>query len=75
MAREKNPEGIKTTRTRKKKVSANGNGHTLITDLESEIRIRAYEIYAKRGDSPGSEFEDWIVAEKEVRAKRASAGA
>ena len=76
MAREKNPESAKTTKTRKKKVSpANGNGHAVISDLESEIRIRAYEIYATRGDAPGSEFEDWLTAEKEVKAKRAVAGA
>jgi hypothetical protein len=78
MAREKNPESAKTTRTRKKKVSpanGNGNGHPVVHDLESEIRVRAYEIYASRGDAPGSEFEDWLTAEKEVRAKRAVAGA
>jgi len=76
MAREKNPESAKNTRTRQKKASpANGNGHTLVPDLESEIRVRAYEIFASRGDTPGSEFEDWLTAEKEVKAKRAVAGA
>jgi Protein of unknown function (DUF2934) len=76
MARAKNPESAKTPRTRKKKVTpANGNGHATSPDLESEIRVRAYEIYVQRGDASGSEFEDWLIAEKEVKSKRASAGA
>ena len=76
MAREKNPANAKTTRTSKKKAApTNGNGHAVVPDLEAEIRIRAYEIYATRGDTPGSEFEDWLTAEKEVKAKRAVAGA
>jgi Protein of unknown function (DUF2934) len=38
-------------------------------DLESEIRRRAYELYEKRGGSPGHENEDWLVAEREVLAR------
>ncbi len=76
MARAKNPETAKTPRTRKNtKAATNGNGHAVAVDLEGEIRVRAYEIFRDRGCSPGSEVEDWILAEKEVKAKRASAGA
>jgi len=34
---------------------------------EQEIRQRAYEIYLKRGGQPGSELEDWLQAEGELR--------
>jgi hypothetical protein len=38
-------------------------------NLEDEIRRRAYEIYQQRGNSPGSESDDWLVAEREVRQR------
>jgi len=50
----------------KEKVAASG--------LEEEIRRRAYEIYLERGSIPGNESEDWLVAEREVRARAAVAG-
>jgi hypothetical protein len=50
--------------------TSNGNGHNgLPADLESKIRLRAYEIYEQRGDVPGSEQQDWIEAEREVLAR------
>lgn len=39
------------------------------TDLEVEIRRRAYELYEQRGYTPGHENEDWLVAEQEVLAR------
>jgi hypothetical protein len=39
------------------------------TDLELEIRQRAYELYAQRGYTEGHEDEDWLVAEAEVLAR------
>ena len=39
-------------------------------DLESEIRRRAYELYEQRGCTPGQENEDWLVAEREIKARR-----
>ena len=50
--------------------SGNGNGNHSATDIESEIRIRAYELYASRGFADGLAEEDWIRAELEVRARR-----
>jgi len=38
-------------------------------NLEDEIRRRAYEIYQQRGNAPGSEAEDWLAAEREVRQR------
>jgi hypothetical protein len=40
------------------------------TDLEVEIRRRAYELYEQRGYTPGHENEDWLVAEQEVRSRQ-----
>jgi hypothetical protein len=38
-------------------------------DLESEIRMRAYELYQQRGYSNGRQEEDWLTAEREVLAR------
>lgn len=38
-------------------------------DLEEQIRRRAYELYEERGRTPGMENEDWLQAEREVRAR------
>lgn len=43
-------------------------------NLDEEIRQRAYQIYLERGATPGDESEDWFVAEREVRARAATAG-
>lgn len=31
-----------------------------------EIRVRAYEIYMKRGGLPGHDLDDWLQAEREL---------
>jgi hypothetical protein len=38
-------------------------------NVEEEIRRRAYELYQQRGSKPGSEREDWLAAEREVRQR------
>jgi len=38
-------------------------------NLEDEIRRRAYELYLQRGTGSGSEAEDWLTAEREVRQR------
>ncbi|MGB8917997.1 MAG: DUF2934 domain-containing protein [Candidatus Sulfotelmatobacter sp.] len=38
-------------------------------NLEDEIRRRAYELYLQRGTNSGSEAEDWLTAEREVRQR------
>jgi len=40
---------------------------------EDEIRKRAYEIYCVRNGDPGSEVDDWLKAEAELKQERASA--
>jgi hypothetical protein len=38
-------------------------------NLEDEIRRRAYELYQQRGTAAGSEAEDWLTAEREIRQR------
>jgi Protein of unknown function (DUF2934) len=38
-------------------------------NLEEEIRRRAYELYEQRGSGAGSEAEDWLAAEREVKQR------
>jgi hypothetical protein len=35
--------------------------------LEEQIRRRAYELFVQRGNESGSEVDDWLQAEQEVR--------
>jgi hypothetical protein len=36
--------------------------------LEERIRRRAYELYVQRGNQPGSDLDDWLQAEEEIRS-------
>ena len=38
---------------------------------EEEIRMRAYHRYLQRGGSHGTEFEDWLEAERELKRSKA----
>ncbi len=35
--------------------------------LEERVRRRAYELYILRGNESGSELDDWLQAEEEIR--------
>jgi hypothetical protein len=41
--------------------------------LEEQIRKRAHEIYLQRGEQAGSELDDWLQAEAEIRAQQGKA--
>jgi DUF2934 family protein len=56
--------GIVKTEPRK-----NGSVNLVPINLEEEIRRRAYELYQQRGPASGSEAEDWLTAEREVRQR------
>jgi hypothetical protein len=43
-------------------------GPTEQLSLEERIERRAYELYVLRGNESGSEMDDWLQAEDEVRA-------
>jgi Protein of unknown function (DUF2934) len=47
----------------------NGRNGFTSPEVESQIRVRAYELYQQRGDAPGSEVQDWLAAEREVMAR------
>jgi len=51
-------------------LAAHKNG----ANLDEEIRFRAYELYLQRNGSGGDPNSDWFVAEREVRARHATAG-
>jgi len=34
---------------------------------EERIRRRAYDVYLQRGNQSGSELDDWLQAEEEIR--------
>jgi len=42
------------------------------TNLEEQIRIRAYELYLQRGGHGGSAEQDWLRAQQEICGRRAS---
>ena len=59
-----------TFTTAEKKNGHSGNGNvTAGSDLENEIRNRAYELYEKRGRQDGRAQDDWFQAEAEVRSR------
>jgi hypothetical protein len=50
--------------------NGNGNGHATV-DRESEIRLRAYQLYEGRGYGDGMADQDWFQAEREVLGRHA----
>ena len=54
----------------KQKTSAKSNSSCMSGDLTAKIRVRAYELFLKRGSTPGHAMEDWLQAEREVKARR-----
>jgi hypothetical protein len=39
-------------------------------DAVEEIRVRAYELWEKRGRQHGGDAEDWLEAEAEIQSRR-----
>ncbi len=37
-----------------------------ITDVQEQIRIRAYQLFEQRGRKDGHDLDDWLKAEAEV---------
>ena len=42
------------------------HGTSARTVTENEIRLRAYQFYLERGETPGDEIADWVRAEQEL---------
>ena len=53
---------------RKGPVPAASNANAKELALFERIAQRAYELYEQRGGQAGSELEDWLQAEREVRS-------
>jgi hypothetical protein len=41
------------------------------SDLQEQIRSRAYDLYEQRGREDGHDLEDWLQAESEVTQQKA----
>ena len=46
---------------------ARGKAPVETLSLEERVHRRAYELYVQRGNDSGSEVDDWLQAEEEVR--------
>jgi hypothetical protein len=55
-----------------KSISANGKLPEPM--LEHEIRLRAYDLYERRGGRDGHALDDWLQAEYEVWQRRGAVG-
>jgi hypothetical protein len=53
------------------KKTHNGNVTLDKANLDEEIRRRAYELFLARKGAPGDPAADWMIAEREVRARHA----
>jgi Protein of unknown function (DUF2934) len=59
-----------TSEGRKFEVVKNDSRKNVVPiNLDDEIRRRAYELFQQRGPGSGSEAEDWLTAEREVRQR------
>lgn len=71
------PEAAKTEVKENKQatiVAASRTSAATHTNLDEEIRRRAYELYLQRNGKAGDPNRDWFLAESEVRARHATAG-
>ena len=50
--------------------SHGGNGGVSATPTPEEIAEAAYHRYLSRGAMDGSDFDDWVEAERELRSRR-----
>jgi hypothetical protein len=59
-----------TPESRKMEVVKNDPRKNLVPiNLDDEIRRRAYELYQQRRPGSGSDAEDWLTAEREIRQR------
>ncbi|MGD0601921.1 MAG: DUF2934 domain-containing protein [Terriglobales bacterium] len=45
------------------------------SELQEQIRRRAYELYEQRGRDEGHELDDWLLAESELAQQKAMTAA
>jgi hypothetical protein len=75
MATPKRPRAASSETTRRKKTAEPKTNITVmtpqgsgiqVTEIEEAIRVRAYQLWERRGHPYGSAMEDWLQAETEV---------
>ena len=59
-------------RTRARRVTRTAS---IAAPTDDQVRVRAYEIYLRRGGRPGDPVEDWFTAERELIAETPIAAA
>jgi hypothetical protein len=65
-----------TTRKRAASKKPNGDARSPVATAapprpsEEDIRVRAYHRYLERGAGDGSDFDDWLEAEKDLKSSR-----
>ena len=66
---------LASTAPRKRATTKKTNGAASPPDAaqgptNEDIRLRAYHRFLERGASPGGDFDDWLEAEKDLKASR-----
>jgi hypothetical protein len=70
------PEGARRARAPRKTarpaqpadaLAASNTGLHLEPPSDEDIRVRAYHRYLERGAAHGSDFDDWVEAEKDLK--------
>ena len=62
----KHPEATGAAKPRRTARRSNGDGASISPD---EVAKRAYEIYQARGAQHGSDLDDWLEAERQLKNK------
>jgi hypothetical protein len=67
---EARPKAPRTAQVPQSNGDSNGSvgaSHRDTTPNEDDIRVRAYHRYLERGTGHGSDFDDWLEAEKDLK--------
>jgi len=65
---ERQPTTTTTTRQRAPLLPAQKVKVNQPAITENDLRLRAYDLYLKRGSNQGDEMGDWLQAERELKA-------
>lgn len=66
-ARSDAASAARPSRARAPRNGADGEQKTQPAPNEDSIRVRAYHLYLERGSVDGSDFDDWVTAERELK--------
>jgi hypothetical protein len=75
MAQRRNQDIERDARARDPQDDSDFPARDSVRDVtDDEIAIRAYELYEQRGGEHGRDWDDWLEAENELRARGRSPG-